>query len=79
MVEMPPDAPQAISIGAVVESRPENHEWRNAIRQLTIRIDDAQAGVASPLNLNVVFHVPGRTFKPEFSGVRTGRFSKRDI
>jgi hypothetical protein len=22
--------------------------------------------------------VPGRTFKPEFAGVRTGRFSKKD-
>jgi hypothetical protein len=77
-MDMPSDAPQPLSIGAVVESSPENAEWRSAIRQLTIRVDDAQASVVSSLNLNIVFHVPGRTFKPEFSGVRTGRFSKRD-
>ncbi len=35
-------------------------------------------GVESQLNVNVVFQVPGRYLEPEFDGVRTGRFSKRD-
>jgi hypothetical protein len=28
--------------------------------------------------VNVIFHVPGELLEPEFTGVRTGHFSKRD-
>src|SRR5579862_1544074 len=67
---------QALSIGCVVESSLENRSWRDAIRAVTRRIADARGDADSPLSVNVVFHVPGRTLKPEFDGVRTGRYSK---
>jgi hypothetical protein len=28
-----------------------------------------------PFDINIVFHVPGSIVKPDYSGVRTGRFS----
>lgn len=34
--------------------------------------------MSSPLNVNIVFHVDGRLAPNEFSGVRTGRFSKKN-
>ncbi|WP_146184913.1 hypothetical protein [Agromyces badenianii] len=34
--------------------------------------------VESPLALNVVFHVDGKLAANEFTGVRTGHFSKKD-
>jgi hypothetical protein len=37
----------------------------------------SRAGQESPLALNVVFHVPGDLWKPEFAGMRTGRLSRR--
>jgi hypothetical protein len=36
----------------------------------------AREGIEAPLNVNVVFHVPGNLLSPEFVGVRTGSFSK---
>ena len=37
-------------------------------------------GVQSPLNVNVVFHVEGELIPPvEFEGVRTGRFSRKNV
>ena len=71
------EAAQALSLGVVVGGTTSaNKPWGNSIRDLSIRIDDARKGVDASLNLNVVFHVPGNMLKPEFVGVRTGRFSK---
>ncbi|MHB8695407.1 MAG: hypothetical protein ACYDHH_29620 [Solirubrobacteraceae bacterium] len=68
---------QPLSIGVVVDSTVENRPWRDAARELTIRVADVRADLVTPLNVNVVFHIGGRSFKPEFSGIRTGSFSKR--
>lgn len=46
--------------------------------RLTRRIAALQAGVVTPLNVNVVYHVPGEILAPDYEGVRTGRFSRRD-
>jgi hypothetical protein len=76
------DQPRTLSIGSVVDPGPHNRRWREAVRRLSIAVDDAQADdpsvSASSLNLNVVFHIPGRILKPEFEGVRTGSYSKID-
>ncbi|MFC3653316.1 hypothetical protein ACFONN_17275 [Dyella humi] len=67
----------ALSLGWIVGgSTLANKPWDDAIRDLAIRIDEASQGVEAPLNLNVVFQVPGNMLKPEFVGVRTGSFSK---
>jgi hypothetical protein len=66
-----------LSLGSIVGgSTLANKPWDNAIRDLTIRIREARRGIEAPLNLNVVFHIPGNMLKPEFKGVRTGSFSK---
>jgi hypothetical protein len=32
----------------------------------------------SPLSLQIVFQIPGELIQPDFTGVRTGRFSRRE-
>ncbi len=67
-----------LSIGSMVGgATPQNKAWRDAIRQLTSEVVAARQGVDAPLNVNVVFHVPGNIRQPEFSGIRTGRFSRK--
>jgi hypothetical protein len=72
------EQPEPLSLGSVVEPSMDNKPWREAIRALSVGVADARQAKQVPLNLNVVFHVPGRQFKPEFSGVRTGRYSAKD-
>jgi hypothetical protein len=73
------ESAQVLSIGSVVGgSTPTNRRWRDAIRDLTSRVVEARSDVDSPLNVNVVFQVPGNIIKPDFDGTRTGRFSKKD-
>jgi hypothetical protein len=72
------DTVEALSIGSIVGGRsPWNSAWTEAIRALTVQIARDSEGVSSPLNVNVVFHVPGHLIKPEYEGVRTGSFSKQ--
>src|SRR5206468_11981628 len=37
---------------------------------------ELRTGVASPLNVNVVFHIPGEVVHPDWEGVRTARFDR---
>jgi hypothetical protein len=37
----------------------------------------AREGAPSPLNVNVIFQVPGNNITPDFEGVRTGHLSKK--
>jgi hypothetical protein len=70
---------EVLSVGSVVGgSTSTNRLWRDAIGELTRAVAEARADVASPLNVNVVFQVPGNVVRPDFEGVRTGRFSKAD-
>ncbi len=70
---------EVLSIGSVVGgSTSTNRRWRDAIGELTRAVADARADVASPLNVNVVFQVPGSVVQPDFEGTRTGRHSKAD-
>ncbi len=42
------------------------------------RVREAVGGYVSPVfNLNVVFHIPGQVLIPEFEGLRSGRFSRK--
>lgn len=70
---------EVLSVGSVVGgSTPTNRRWRDAISELTRAVAEARTEIASPLNVNVVFQVPGSVVQPDFEGVRTGRFSKGD-
>jgi hypothetical protein len=70
---------EVLSIGSI-QGRwsPGMSTWREAIRSLSLGITQAREGVKSVLGVNVVFHVPGDILQPEFEGVRTGTFSKKN-
>jgi hypothetical protein len=66
-----------LSIGSVVGGATSaNRAWRDAIQDLTRRVKEARTGFEAPLNVNVVFHVPGHLLAPDYAGVRTGTFSR---
>jgi hypothetical protein len=68
-----------LGIGSVVGGMTDSARiWSEAITRLTIQVDEARRGWSSPLSVNAVFHVPGNILKPEFEGVRTGTYSKKD-
>jgi hypothetical protein len=68
---------RVLSLGWIVGgSTDANRPWDDAIEELDIRIEKAAMNIEAPLNLNVVFHIPGNMLKPEFDGIRTGSFSK---
>jgi hypothetical protein len=70
---------QPLSIGSVVGgSTPANAGWREAIRELALRVADVREGTESALNVNIVFQVPGTILQPDHDGIRTGRYSKAD-
>jgi hypothetical protein len=78
----PTDEAFVLSIGAIYGGPEFSHQpgvpWKAAVQALMDRVVDLRQGVESPLNLNVVFHVPGSILGTEFEGVRTGSFRRRD-
>ena len=67
-----------LSIGSIVGGvGPEARAWNEPISELTRRVADARLGVESPLNVNVVFHVPGEVLQIGDEYVRTGRYDSR--
>ena len=70
---------EVLSVGPVVGgSTSANRPWREALRELVNAVAEARTATASPLNVNVVFQVPGDILHPDFEGARTGRYSKPD-
>jgi len=41
-------------------------------------VAELRVGIESPLNINVVFHVPGELLSLDWEGVRTGTYRRRD-
>lgn len=73
------EAPETLSIGVVFGGSPEIDDlWQPETRRVMKAVMAHREGVASPLCLNVVFHVEGRLLPPlDFEGVRTGRLSRK--
>ncbi|HEX5468917.1 MAG TPA: hypothetical protein VFW80_07705 [Gaiellaceae bacterium] len=68
-----------LSVGLVVGGlTPANHLWEEAVKRLGKQIAKRRAGLKTPLNVNVVFHIPGDVLTLDYDGERTGSFSKRD-
>lgn len=69
-----------LSIGAVLGGTdPETDAWQSAIGGIMHQVIAARAGVTSPLRVNAVFFVRGDVSPSlDFTGVRTGRFSRKD-
>jgi hypothetical protein len=73
------EAAASLSIGSVIGGQGHAaQQWRDPIRRLQRRVAKLRVGVDSPLNVNVVFHVPGEHAAPDYEGVRTGHYSRRD-
>lgn len=74
---MPEEEVGALSIGAVAGGPGTDRRWTTAIMELMRLVAAAREGVESPLAVNVVFHIPGPNFQPEFEGLRSGTLSRR--
>lgn len=68
----------ALSLGAVAGGTTANRAWETAIKKLAKRVVELGEGVSSPLAVNVVYQIPGELVRPDFTGVRSGRFSRKD-
>ena len=73
------DTPDVLAIGAILgDADLKSRAWKLEIQRLMNAVIDARPNeAASPLNVNVVFHVDGRLVPNEFTGVRTGRFDRK--
>ena len=50
-----------------------------AVKRLAKRVIEVRTGVTTPLAVNVVYQIPGEHAQPDFVGVRSGRFSRKDL
>lgn len=73
----PPSIP-ILSIGAVAGGASASRAWENAIKRAAQRVIRLREGRSSPLAVNVVYQIPGEVMTPDFEGVRTGQFSRKD-
>ena len=72
------ERPEPLSFGLVCDSSAESRPWFNAVTKEMRRVAKERSALRSPLNLNVVFHVPGPNNPVDFIGVRTGSYFKED-
>ena len=69
---------EPLSIGAVGGGPGTDRRWVAAVMALMRSVADLRASVDSPLAVNVVFHIPGPNLIPDFDGIRSGLFSRKD-
>lgn len=75
---MLPENEPTLSIGAILgDSDSKNRAWSRQINALSQKVQNARQDIASPIRVNVVFHVDGKLVPNEFVGIRTGSFSKK--
>ena len=73
----PRDVPP-LSIGTVIGGWSEaKRAWDEAFHAIDGRLTPAMAGLTVPLNLNVVYHLPGEISSPDWTGVRTSSYSRK--
>ena len=68
----------ALAIGAIAGGPGTSRAWSDAVKALGRRVIDLREGLDSPLAVNVVFQIPGQFLEPDFEGVRTGQFSRKE-
>lgn len=72
------DEKYSLSVGWVFDgSTDQSRKWDLAISDFCQKIALAR-DEPSVLNVNIVFHVRGKMIAPEFIGVRTGSFSRKN-
>ncbi|HVF06498.1 MAG TPA: hypothetical protein VNA20_16775 [Frankiaceae bacterium] len=68
-----------LSVGVIEGGwSPSMHRWSDAVLRLMRCVRDKREGIETDLRVNVVYQVPGDLLAPDFAGVRTGRYSKKD-
>ena len=67
-----------LSIGAVAGGASASRAWETAIKRAAQRVVQLREGWSSPLAVNVVYQIPGEVMTPDFEGVRSGQFSRKD-
>jgi hypothetical protein len=73
------DEEPALSIGAIVGGITDvTRRWEDTTTALSQQVQAVRGSADSPLRLNVVFHIPGEIWGPDFVGIRTGRYSEKD-
>lgn len=66
-----------ISIGAVVGG-PECDFFRSHLSRLSRYCSDNRTLGSDSGEVNVVYHLPGSIIKPDYTGLRTAKFSKKE-
>ena len=69
----------ALSLSAIAGGTTASRNWELAVKRLANRVIHERGGVTSPLAVHVVYQIPGEHARPDFVGVRTGRFSRKDL
>lgn len=73
----PNEDTEPLSIGIVLEAGPQRRRWNDALTRLSRRVSAARPGVETPFGVNVVFFVPSKLVRLDWTGERTGRYSKK--
>ncbi|MGV8857604.1 hypothetical protein [Rhodoglobus sp.] len=69
----------AFSLGVIVGgTSADSRAWGDAVMELARTVIEERAQVESALRVNLVFQVPGEVLPVDFSGVRTGRYSRNE-
>lgn len=68
---------ESLSIGAIGGGPGTDRRWVAAVMALMRAVKEARLLVETPLAVNVVFQIPGPNLTPEFEGMRTGLFSRK--
>ena len=66
-----------VSIGLVSGGPGPGNGWARPLQHAMRTIKHAREGVVTALSVNVVVHVPGEYLSPDYSGLRTGTFSRK--
>lgn len=66
-----------VLVGAIMGDVDAERQWGQLIGAFTIEISERTRNVDVPVRLQIELHVPGRHFQPEFTGARSGRYSRR--
>lgn len=69
---------EVLSVGAIGGGPGTDRRWVAAVMALMRAVKEARLLVESPLAVNVVFQIPGPNLTPEFEGLRTGLFSRKE-
>jgi len=68
-----------LSVGTIYGgSLPTTGIWRSAISVISDQVQSGRAQVETPMTVNVLFQVPGHILQPDFEGIRTSSFIKRE-